>query len=486
MGESVWGQALEIMLAVWVVWLCQQAGLWGLASVSFLVFQTEKLVCLVAGAVGGKPPSVPGAGNENICWLAWVLQQPGCWTLVFTWVWQSTFSKVQCRCRGCRLNLGGPSLVFCQKHEAGKTRICSHKFKAAKMCRKVLGYDAKALYPSTMLGDMPCSKEEAQKPGNVEKFLRFLQQDKWFGSAKVEIEVPRELWQKFEEMPPLFYNKPVPREAVPQHMKEYLACSNHKPMHDQQKVVDTLSAQKILLYPPLLKWLLDHALKITAMHRTIDYVPQKIFTWFVNKVRENRHKGDEISKLSLLVEVFKLLGNSLYGKLIKALESQMTEKYTISESVLRRAVLGVVSRFWVDWQGVWNRDVKAQRGYWQTLPGGDSGLPYGQAADSAVLLRVSEKVSRQARFLANPDGYWQSVISILWFFGKDGAFGAAGWVPNMKKKMVLLGQMEWARAWAVQAGVLFALCSKCYFIEELLTKPAFEFQQVHMQVHPIF
>lgn len=89
--------------------------------------------------------------------------------------------------------MGGPSLVFCQKHEAGKTRICSHKFKAAKMCRKVLGYDAKALYPSTMLGDMPCSKEEAQKPGNVEKFLRFLQQDKWFGSAKVETEVPREL-----------------------------------------------------------------------------------------------------------------------------------------------------------------------------------------------------------------------------------------------------------------------------------------------------
>lgn len=33
--------------------------------------------------------------------------------------------------------------------------------------------------------------------------------------AKVDIEVPRELWEKFEEMRPLFYN-----EAVPQHMKE--------------------------------------------------------------------------------------------------------------------------------------------------------------------------------------------------------------------------------------------------------------------------
>ena len=34
--------------------------------------------------------------------------------------------------------VGGPSLVFCRKHEAGKTRICSHKFQDAKMCRKAV------------------------------------------------------------------------------------------------------------------------------------------------------------------------------------------------------------------------------------------------------------------------------------------------------------------------------------------------------------
>ena len=27
------------------------------------------------------------------------------------------------------------------------------------MSKKVVGYDANALYPSTMLGDMPCGKE---------------------------------------------------------------------------------------------------------------------------------------------------------------------------------------------------------------------------------------------------------------------------------------------------------------------------------------
>lgn len=37
---------------------------------------------------------------------------------------------------------------------------------------------------------------------------------------EVDSEVPRELWEIFEEMPPLFYNKPVPSEAVWQHIKD--------------------------------------------------------------------------------------------------------------------------------------------------------------------------------------------------------------------------------------------------------------------------
>ena len=51
------------------------------------------------------------------------------------------------------------------------------------------------------------------------------------------------------------------------------------------------------------------------MHRTIDYVPQKAFKWFVKKVTENRRKGDQNTELALLAEVFKLLGNNVYGKL---------------------------------------------------------------------------------------------------------------------------------------------------------------------------
>lgn len=109
----------------------------------------------------------------------------------------------------------------------------------------------------------------------------------------MDSEVPRELWEKFEEMPPLFYSKPVPSEAVPQHIKDYLVLSKRKPMYNQRKLVGVLSAQKIFLDAPLLNWYFEHGLKITVVHRTIDYVPQKAFNWFVEKVTESRRKGDQ-------------------------------------------------------------------------------------------------------------------------------------------------------------------------------------------------
>jgi len=55
---------------------------------------------------------------------------------------------------------GGPSIVFTRYHEAGVTGIRSHQYPAAKPCKRILGYDANALYLSTMLKDMPCGKEK--------------------------------------------------------------------------------------------------------------------------------------------------------------------------------------------------------------------------------------------------------------------------------------------------------------------------------------
>lgn len=45
-----------------------------------------------------------------------------------------------------------------------------------------------------------------------------------------------------------------------------------------------------------------------------------IFTWFVDKVIGNRRKDDKNPEQALLAEVYNLLGNSSYGKLIEAVE----------------------------------------------------------------------------------------------------------------------------------------------------------------------
>ena len=89
-----------------------------------------------------------------------------------------------------------------------------------------------------------------------------------------------------------------------------------------------MSAKKLLLYAPLLEWYLTNGLKVTAVYRTIDYEPREIFSWFVNEVADNRRKGDADKDKALLAEVFKLLGNSAYGK---AVERQNKTLYTRDE-----------------------------------------------------------------------------------------------------------------------------------------------------------
>ena len=82
---------------------------------------------------------------------------------------------------------------------------------------------------------------------------------------------------------------------------------------------------------PLLKWYIENGLEITAVYRTIDYVPKKIFYWFVQEVANMRRKGDAEAEKALLAEIYKLLGNSAYGKFIEAVERQTKVPYTKDE-----------------------------------------------------------------------------------------------------------------------------------------------------------
>ena len=239
--------------------------------------------------------------------------------------------------------VGGPSLVFTKYHEVGVTGIRSHQIAEPRLCKNILCYDANALYLSTMLREMPCGKErvvhyeDEYQTEAASVLTHRLKEGSWFGFAEVDIEIPKPLHQKFEEMCPFFYNKVVPVEAVPEHMLKYLRDTGRK-RGDDRKLMGALSAERMLVYAPLLLWYVKHGAVITKVYRTIDYKPAKIFPWFVEQVTEARRTGDVEKSKALLDEVFKLLGNSGYGKLIEALERQTNIIYTKDEKVVDRAL----------------------------------------------------------------------------------------------------------------------------------------------------
>jgi hypothetical protein len=230
---------------------------------------------------------------------------------------------------------GGPSIVFTRYHEAGVTKIRSHQYKDAEVCRKILGYDASALYLSAMAKDMPCGKETVvnyeDATAAATTLSKMIVEDTFFGFVQCKISVPEELWPKFEEMCPLFVSKPV--SIVSEGMKSYLKKTGRKQV-DSVKLIGALSADKMLLYTPLIKWYLAHGLRLEAVYSSIEYQRHKIFEWFVDRVTEARRTGDTCKEKALLADAYKLLGNSAYGKLIEALEKQTGVIYTKNEHVV--------------------------------------------------------------------------------------------------------------------------------------------------------
>ena len=122
-----------------------------------------------------------------------------------------------------RAVVGGPSLVFTRYHEAGVTGIRSHQFEEPRLCKNILGFDANALYLSTMLREMSCGKgsvkyySDDRQAEAAEVLIDHLKVGEWFGFAEVDIEIPKPLWPKFEEMCPFFHNKGSGRSCAGTH-----------------------------------------------------------------------------------------------------------------------------------------------------------------------------------------------------------------------------------------------------------------------------
>ena len=135
---------------------------------------------------------------------------------------------------------------------------------------------------------MPCGKEKYFKvktptsPYNIKVFTNKVLRNELFGFAQVDIEVPDTLYEKFSEMAPLFVVDEITK--VPEHMKEYQKLTGRKENKNSRRLLGVMKAKKILRYTPLLKWYIEHGLKLTAHHELLLYKPGRPFDWFLEEV----------------------------------------------------------------------------------------------------------------------------------------------------------------------------------------------------------
>ena len=194
--------------------------------------------------------------------------------------------------------VGGQAQVFVRWAEVNKSFIRSNKYKNPKICKIIQGYDANSLYLYVSGLEMPCGKEryyEVKNPTDIEYIKNFCNNiltDKLFGFCQVDIHTPDNLFEKFEELPPLYVVDIVPENLIPDHMKEYQKATGRKTIKGSLKLLSVTRSDKILLYTPLIKWYLNHGLIITAVHKIIEYKPSKPFKFFPIEVSNARRDGD--------------------------------------------------------------------------------------------------------------------------------------------------------------------------------------------------
>ncbi|CEG49432.1 uncharacterized protein PHALS_07196 [Plasmopara halstedii] len=140
----------------------------------------------------------------------------------------------------------GPSIIFKRYAERNKTRI-----RGKKKCKKVITYDANALYLWCLGYDMPCGRLI-----KIEAYKEVIKDDKIFGFLECDIEIPEHLKDYFSEMTPIFKNAeidPTKKEVIGDHMHE---CNQNlgddKRKTKSKKLIGSYFGERILIYTPLL------------------------------------------------------------------------------------------------------------------------------------------------------------------------------------------------------------------------------------------
>ena len=141
---------------------------------------------------------------------------------------------------------------------------------------------------------------------STERILSEVRNERLFGCVKVDIHVPPHLKGKFTEMCPIFKNTNISREDIGEYMQSY-AEENKIMAQPRRSLIGSLKGEKILLATPLLKWYLEHGLKVTKVYQVIEFTPKPCFKPFGDAVSDARRAGDADPSKAIIADTMKLV-----------------------------------------------------------------------------------------------------------------------------------------------------------------------------------
>ena len=137
--------------------------------------------------------------------------------------------------------VGGPSIIFNRYHKAGKTYIRNGE----KQCKKIIGYDANALYLWDIAQEIPTGQHKHIKEYKLNQLQDDILNNKLFGFVKVDIETPEHLKEKFSEMTPIFKNAEIKFEDIGEYMQNYHK-EKHIPFNKGYKLIGSFFGKGIV------------------------------------------------------------------------------------------------------------------------------------------------------------------------------------------------------------------------------------------------
>ena len=138
--------------------------------------------------------------------------------------------------------------------------------------------------------------------------IRHINSGDIFGALEVDLQVPQQLKDHFQEMTPIFKNTIIRKEDIGEHMQEFLTETG-KTFKDTKYLIGSMFGQKILLITPLLKWYIEHGVEVSKIYQVIEFSPARAFQSFEQSVTNDRRAGDRDPAYAAIADTSKLIGS---------------------------------------------------------------------------------------------------------------------------------------------------------------------------------